>query len=534
MPYTCSANQKAQSLAAPSMSSNSSAWWRRWRDTGPPNRVQPLTDIADYGSQNVLSTFDAYRFFWSAQRVNAPGYADQNWFQLSRQYFSQVFLAINTLNRHFYQAEAEFYELDPREPDRRIPVYPKDEVVEFLSHPNPKETLADILEQGNLQKCLTGMAPIWTPWELDIEWDRPQEAYVLSTASLIPQPISPLWPNGAWLVQPWLPAGPYAQIPVQQGVGTVVPAEQIVMVKDPHPFFRWTGYACLFAIAAQTDVVRQMDLSRANEMKQGLKQRFMLSFDSLAFQPSAKDMERLREQLVNIYGGAENSGIPFVAPPFSKLTPFTNSPAEMGWEKSWDQLLEFTLAAFGLNKAIAGLSGHDNFATDHASIMSFHYSSLDPMLAKFASALTVGLIHPWYSEDVHLHLHGKKPSDEKFDLERANAAASKPGVITVGEFRQLVGLKPSDRDKEWIGGTGQQPGTGGGAMVPSDPMTAALGQGDKEAAQVGPADLGLKSHTKKAWTDGETIEEVLEILKRRGRAKEVHANGRVSATANGK
>jgi hypothetical protein len=534
MSFTVSAvNEKSYASSA-----RGSAWWDRWRDKGPPNRVQPRTDLVEYGSENVLSTFDGYRYFWDAQRINPPGFADQDWFTMSRSYYSQIYLGISTMNRHVYQAEAEFYTKDAKEPDRKNPVDPSDDVVEFFDHPNPHESLADINEQCSLQLHLTGQGPIWTPWELEYDWDRPQEMYVLSTASLIPQPLSPQWPNGAWLVQPWLPAGPYAQVPVQMGIGTVVPAEQMHLVKFPHPFFRWVGYSLLFALQQITDTVKMIDVSRSNAMKQGINPPFMITFENMAFQPDPAQLRRLQAMLQQIYAGPKNAGLPFIAPPFAKLTRTTNTPDEMMYEAGWEQLLTFTLACMGLNRSICNL-GDSNFAKTHAEIMGFYANSLDPLLARISSVMSREIIHPFYGRDIHLHMHGRTMADKQQDIAVFNAG-SRAGVMKIGEGRKLLGLKPSERDDEWMNAPGQQPGGMGGgtpgqgmpgapgsetATDPGNVFSSALGELDTENARP-EVPTGSKS-----WLldREESLQTTLEQLRRKGRAKDVLPNGRKSA-----
>jgi hypothetical protein len=376
-------------------------------------------------------------------------------------------------------------------------------------------------------------------------------------------------------VQPWLPAGPFAQVPTQLGIGTVVPAEQIQMVKYPHPFFRWTGYSVLYAIANQNDVARLMDSSRSTAFATGIDPTFMLSIENPALDPDDEQLRRWQQQFVNVYGGPQAAGKPFIAPPFTKLERVSNTPIEMGYVEGWNQLLDFTLAAFGLNRAVAFMSADSNFATMHASIANVYHATVDPLLAKFSNILTNKVIHPWYSHEIHLHLHGRRLADDEMDMKKIDVAARNK-AIKIGEIREKLGLPPSDRDQEWVGqhdeelqqeqaqqqqnsvpGMGGMPGMSGqgqgggrqgqngeqggkldlsalgiGPDETSDTMGEALGNGEKKRAEQRQRETVQKAFDRRQRERSEKKfnrqQEILETLRRRGTAKEWHANGKVT------
>lgn len=466
-----------------------SPWYSRYRRK-KPTLVDP-SPRADYaGGRHVESTEAAYQYLLGSLRTNAPGYADQNFFEMARAYTGSVYLAINTLVTQCGQATYKLYEEDPDEPDSKTPLSHYEDASQLIHEPNPDDTFQEILEQTALQYNLTGTAALWVPHDVDDPDDVPREMYVLSTASLLPQPISPDYPNGAYLVQPWYPAGPYAMIPTTQGVGAVVPAEQIIRIKKPHPFFRWIGYSTLYAISTQIDAARMIDVTRMNHMQRGFDPAAVITFDPSVSRPDDAALRRLEAQIQAVWQGPQNAGRVVVAPAGAEVNTWGHTPSEMAYESGWTQLLDFGLSVFSVNRGVAGMTEGLTYATLFASLRWFYLFSLGPLLSKISQKLTRHLLHPFFDRAFTLEIQGKEITDDEL-VQKQLGTLIQGKAIRVGEMRKAMNklgfpiiLEESDRDKEWAGdqeGKGGPSGPGGAAGGGQNPLAALLGgQGQKQ------------------------------------------------------
>lgn len=438
----------------------------------------------DYaGGEHYESTSLAYQYLLESLRTNAPGYADQDAFTMSRAFSGINYLAINTFCTQASLAQVKLFEQETDDPESRLPLSMLEDVSQLIHCPNPDDTFGEILEQIALQYSLTGTALVWIPRDEDDPDGPPRELYVLSTASALPQPISPRYPNGAYLIQPWYPAGPYSMIPVTQGVGATVPAEQIIRIKKPHPFFRWIGYSTLYAISMQMDTARMIDVARMNHMQKGMDPNFMLSFDPAVKQPNEADIRRLEAQFQAVYSGPSNVGRTFVAPTGGKLEKISNSPSEMAYQEGWEQLMSFGVSAFQMNKGALGMTDGLNYATLFASLKQTYLYALDPFFSKVSQKLTRDVLRAHFDRTFLLEIEGKEITDED-QLDKKANTLGKLGCATVGEVRKWYKLPPSDRDDEWVsdvlaqgkgqgqpGQPGQQPGIpGDSGEEHTDPM----------------------------------------------------------------
>lgn len=465
-------------------------WYSRFTQKAygsPGNRAvgtgvgQQRQDYA--GGDHYESTSLAYQYLLSSLRVNAPGYAEQDAFTLSRLFTGINYLAINTFCTQSSLAQVKLFEQETDDPESRLPLSMLEEVSQLIHCPNPDDTFGEILEQIALQYSLTGTALLWMPKDEDDPDAPPRELYVLSTASALPQPISPRYPNGAYLIQPWYPAGPYAMIPVTQGVGAVVPAEQIIRIKKPHPFFRWIGYSTLYAISMQMDTARMIDVARLNHMQKGMDPNFMLSFDPAVKQPNEADIRRLEAQFQAVYSGPSNVGRTFVAPTGGKLERISNTPSEMAYQEGWEQLMSFGVSAFQMNKGALGMTDGLTYATLFASLKQTYLYALDPFFTKVANKLTRDLLRAHFDKTFLLEIEGKEITDED-QLDKKANTLGRLGAITYGELRKMYKMPPSEKDDEWVtpaqGPRGdrmssdgsQQPGgiPGDGGEEHADPM----------------------------------------------------------------
>lgn len=432
---------------------------------------------------DLLGTRSARQWLAAGLRANAPGLDVQSPINLSQSFFGVNYLAINSFTSQVGQADYRLYEHDPDDPDSMELLSHYDDASQLIHQPNPDDTFGEILEQIALQYKLTGTACLWIPHDVEDEMDVPREMYVFSTASLLPQPISPDYPNGSYLVQPWYPSGAFASLPNSRGLGAVVPAEQIVRIKEPHPFFRWIGYATGYAISTQLDALRITDITRMNHMVRGFDPAGIVTFDPSVSRPDDPALRRLEAQIQNVWQGPQNAGRLVVAPPGADVKTFGTSPKDMIYEQGWEQLRDFILAANKVNPAVAGMVKDMSYATLFAGLRWFYIFGLSPFLRRVQEHFTRHVLHPFFDRSFLLQLKGQAITDENIVAEQVGKLIQAK-AIKFGELRSLYNklgfpmtLEKTDKDDEWVGA--EQGGAGG----PGGGLAGMLGGGTKPGQQ---------------------------------------------------
>lgn len=473
------------------MAAPAKRWFEKFKPRESRGGPRPAQRQDSAGGDHVESTEWATRYLRESFRRNAPGYADQDALSLSKQGMLGVtYLAVNTFATQASQCEVNLWEEDLDDPESRKPLSRYDDASELIHHPNEDDSFGDLVEMAAQQYALTGMGLLWLPHDHTDPHDVPREMYTLSTASVLPQPISPRYPNGAYLVQPWYPAGPYAMIPVQQGVGSIIPAEQVIRIKKPHPFFRWTGYATLFAISQQMDAARMIDIARSSHFEQGFEPSALLTFDPAVFRPDPAQVERLRAQFQAIWAGPRNAGRIAIAPPGMDVKTLSTSPADMAYQDGWSQLLDFGLAAFNINKSVCGMSDGITYATLFASLKAFYLMCLGPFLKKLSYSISHKILHPHFDRSFFAEIDGMAIEDDDIRFKEIDAMC-KGGIAKIGEIRKKLKLEKTDKDDEWYEGPGQQQEQGAGAQggegAPGEEGAAGGAAGNPLAALLGGA-----------------------------------------------
>lgn len=435
---------------------------------------------------DLLGTEESRSWLKQSLRANAPGLDTQSPMAMSQSLFGVNYLAINSFVSQAGQADYKLFEHDPDEPDEMEELSYYEDASQLVHHPNPDDTFGEIIEQTALQYKLTGTACIWIPHDVEDDYDVPREMYVLSTASLLPQPISPDYPNGSYLVQPWYPSGAFASLPNSRGLGAVIPAEQIVRVKEPHPFFRWVGYATLYAISQQIDALRMTDVCRTNHMIRGFDPSAVITFDPSVSRPNDADIRRLEAQIQNVWQGPQNAGRIVVAPAGAEVNTFGTTPKDMAYEQGWEQLRDFSLAAFKTNPAVAGMVKDMSYATLYAGLRWFYIFGLSPFLRKFSEHFTRHVLHPFFDRSFTLRLKGASITDESLVGEQVGKLIQAK-AIRKGELRSLynkigfpIELGPTDKDDDWVG---DEQGGGAGGEGGGNPLAGMMGGGGKDGEE---------------------------------------------------
>jgi hypothetical protein len=386
-------------------------------------------------------------------RSGSPAQWSQNVFELSRHFVGAVYLAVNTLATHASRSTFTVYERtdDPDVPNGEIPLSWQDPIYRLFEDPNDEDTFADYLYQTTQQVSLTGEALTWVPPN-DLNYE-PAEFYSLPTVNCVPMPPGYHngyeYPHGAYRVLPYpfgmmsSPAGTSGQV----SAGAIIPAEQIIRLKNHHPQLRASAYATLTGISLQVDTLEAIDQSRGSTMQQGCEQSLALESNSPTAQdPDPEQYKRLRSQLETIYAGPKNAGKIFIPPSQWKLTQVSTVPKDMAWVEGFHQILDFVMSSYGVPKAVAGMQDGLTYATLYASLRAFGYFSLGPLLGRIEARLNKKLVRPSWGRQFGVRISGPEFRDEQL-FENQIANDLKCGALKLKEYRAL--RKYAAIDEPW-------------------------------------------------------------------------------------
>jgi hypothetical protein len=382
----------------------------------------------------------------STLRSYAPGQWSQNVGELARHFTSAAFLAVNTLARHAMDSSFALYERtdDPEAPNGEVQLPWHDPACQLFEETNPIDDFADLMYQSVQQLSLTGLD---LTWSVPSGRDEPGELYNLPTANCWPMPPSPEYPHGAYRVLPY-PFGMLSMPPTGTiSAGALIPAEQVVRVKNHHPYLRFDGYAVMTAISQQIDTLTSIDQSRNATMHQGCEQTMaMENTMPNAMDPDEETIKRNRLQLEILYAGPKNAGKLFQVPVGYTMKQISTTPADMAWQEGWSQVLDFILAAFGVPKAVAGLQEATSYATLYSSLRAFCLFSLGPVVRQIARTWQKQIVRPAWGPEISLRITPPEFTDESLE-EEIVANDLKAGVRTCGEMRKL--RKLDHLDEPW-------------------------------------------------------------------------------------
>lgn len=379
-------------------------------------------------------------FLHQTLQNNSPGQWSQNVNELSRHFTGAPFLAINTLAKHAMDSTFGVFERvegsEAAQGEVQMPWH--DPIHSLFEQPNASDSFGDLMYQTTQQLAMTGMALEWgVPSESD---DEPREIYNLPTANCWPMPPGPRYPFGAYRVLPY----PYGMAVAPAGMvssGAVIPAEQIVRIKNHHPYLRYDGYAVMTAISQQIDTLEAIDQSRNSTMQQGAEQTMALEPVAGAngyVDLSPEDVGRYRDLLRMVYAGPKNANKIFI--PFGgyKLSQISTTPKDMAWQEGWSQVLDFCLAAFGVPKSVAGLQESANYATLYASLRAFCLFGLGPIVRQIARAFNRQVVWPTWGREMLLKINAPEFKDEMLEEQRLSNDL-KAGTLLNREVRKMRG-----------------------------------------------------------------------------------------------
>ena len=427
-------------------------------DKETPTRKPIRGDGGGWG-RSLTSTAASTKRLIQAFRSMAPGgWSDDRWEQ-TRHFVGIAYLAIHRLATQWQQSEFQVFRRDMNLPDGKVPVTEYDppqggrevrphDLVKMLQRPNRQDSFGKYMYRLCQQKYLTGTALTWMVPNM---LGTPMELYTIPTAIAIPQPaVNPDYPDGFYRIQPIYPYGPFSSYPTpSSAVGAAVPAQWMMRFQFPHPLLRYEGYSPLTGVRLHLDEVEMVDRSRHYSMRREIRPSAVLNFgDSEGMQAlPEEEIARIHSEFESEAMGPENAGRLFVSTPGANLEPWGTSPMEMDYHDSWEQLVSFSLAAFGITKPAAGMIEEASYASLFAALKQLHVLTLKPDVDDVGSDLTQYLC-PFFGDDLFVEIRCPRIDDHDIKMAKLDMAG-KYKCITKNQMLKELDL-PITKE-EWGG-----------------------------------------------------------------------------------
>lgn len=306
--------------------------------------------------------------------------------------------------------------------------------VRLFERINAVDTWPDFVSQWEIQENLTGNVLVWTPRN---RFGRPAEMWVLPTALMQYMPMSPAYPYGAWRFMPYFGMA----VPMGLGVtsGAIIPGDEVLHYRCPHPLARWDGLSPLTAMAKEIDSYDSITDSRESSFAKGVRPTLLVRLKNGS---TVAESQRVADALTNSHGGTQNDGkiIVYEGDDMDVDNPGT-TPREMDFQGSWEQAVKASLAGFGVPSAIAGLTEAPAYAAYFASLKQFFSNKLAPSARSKAEFLTKHLIAPNYGRGYRCQIDLPTIDDQDI-ADRQVAADAQSGLRTFNELRGARSLPP--------------------------------------------------------------------------------------------
>lgn len=364
---------------------------------------------------------------------------------------------------------------DDRETD---PLPAEHPLVQLMKRPNPKQSGAMFRYEIIQQIRLTGSAFIWN---VPNRLGRVCERYVLPTQVCTAVQPSPLLPQGGWRIDPSMLRYPMMDIDGfteqtgwMRAIGGTLPAEQVQIIKLPHPLYKDDGQSPISAGALWADTADQIDQARFHHLKNAGQPSLLVTAPPDT-QPSPDELIAAREILEKQLCGAKNSGRLAMATGGTTITELGTTPKDMSYDTGFEQSKSANLAIHQTPPVAAGIQEAGAYAAYLASMRQFTATSVQPLL-DLVSEEDSHVIAPQFGPGLVIEIEAKSFDDpEQIERELATDIAGR--AITKNELRAVRGrppLAPELGGDDWAGNdpapaVGMYPNSAGSVNWPTPP-----------------------------------------------------------------
>lgn len=376
-------------------------------------------------------------------------------------------------------------------------------LVRLLSRPSPTQSGASFRYEQILQLELTGNCYIW---KVPNRAGRTVERYVIPTAILTPRQPGPGLPTGGMYVSPAM-ASQYSRSKDGDGfvegtgwrmaIGSVIPMEQMQVIRWPHPLVKDDGYSPMSACALWTDTSEMIDKSRWGHLKRGPDPSLFLTLSDEVEIQNESELDRLSAKIEARLTGEQNRGRAMIGAGIKDAKTLTTAPKEMAYDTGFTQMRDAIMAIRGVGPIAAGIQEGGSYAAFYAALRGFAELSIAPRLALMAEEDTEQLAIPEFGDGVSVEMEPANIDDPTLMIQQVAAAGE---ALTRDEVRDILfGMHPlkNGEGEELMGSAAAQGG------IPMRPEEDAKPTSDESGAtgQPGVFDKFLKSQSRLGWFD---------------------------------
>lgn len=364
---------------------------------------------------------------WSS--VGKPKWTSRRYENLAEEGFRKNVIAYRCVMQIATAAAAVpwlLYEEDSHELDNHP-------LLDLLRHPNPLQDGVSFLESVFAYLEIAGNAYIEAVKPNDS--GRPVELYVLrpDRMKVIPGPTG-------------LPQGYQYNVSGQTTAWPADPisgASNILHLKRFHPLDDWYGLAPMEAALVSIDQHNAAGAWNQTLLNQGARPSGALVYAPKDGPASLSDdqVQRLREELGQLYQGDRNAGRPLILEGGLDWREMSLSPKDMDWLAGRNVAARDIAQAFGVPAQLVGIPDSQTYANMAEARLAFYEETVLPLLTRVIAGFDHWLT-PMFDDNLYLDFD----RDEISALsDRRDAQWSKIRVadfLTINERREAAGYSP--------------------------------------------------------------------------------------------
>lgn len=308
-------------------------------------------------------------------------------------------------------------------------------MLELFAHPNPLQDRMAFLETIFADLEIAGNAYIEAVQARD--GGAPVELYVLrpDRMKVIPGPTG-------------LPQGYEYNVGgklTRWSADPITGESAILHIKNFHPLDDWYGMAPLEAALLSVDQHNASGAWNQALLNQGARPSGALVFSPKNGPASLTEdqMQRLREEIDQLYQGNKNAGRPMILEGGLDWREMSLSPKDMDWLAGRDVAARDIALAFGVPAQLIGISGAQTYANMQEARLAFYEETVMPLVERVMSAFDHWLV-PMFDSSLELDYDDDEVSALTARRYEQWEKLQSVDFLTVNEKRAAIGYGPID------------------------------------------------------------------------------------------
>ncbi len=315
----------------------------------------------------------------------------------------------------------------------------------LLNNPNDMDTGGDLWRELILFLQLTGNGYLW---KIERRNGRGlAELWVMPSHWVWPQCLGESRIIDYYEVRPWGTTG--SPMPMRFEV------DELIQFRFKSPINKVDGQSPIQAGDTVIDTYEAVQLARLFSIKTGAQIGTTFETDA-SYDPDDNAISRWEAKLFAKFQGERGFNRPAVLPPGMKAVR-PPGDVELSFIQSLDQMRDYVLGLFNLNKAVVGFSQDVQRANYEAAKAQAYGMVVNPLLAYIGAVFTEKIAKPHYGPLVKLFWPDMTPEDRQQKLAEWNTLLDKCRH-TDNEFRTWMNLEEIEGGNEVIEPQGQAPG----------------------------------------------------------------------------